>query len=143
MNIKRNLFLITFLFITGGIFACELEFIIIDSVGNETNVSPDYTITLQNNESYILKIEYTQDHGRCDVEYDDTVILLEDEKWKVSKDDLSFKLLSPIDWDKVSSRSATTEIQFQTKEPGKTFMEVIRDCDRKEGYDETFSFEII
>ena len=140
---KKSFLIILLIMAYGGLFACSLEFVLIDNVGKEMTVSPDSLITLDKNTRYKLRIEYHQDHGRCDVEYDETVILLEDEKWKVTKEELSFKLLTPIEWDKVSSRSATTVIEFQTKDPGESFMEIIRDCDRKEGYDETFSFEII
>ncbi len=143
MMSTNKLFIISILLlISNGLFACIINYEITDSNGNTTMVRPDRKIPLTLGEKYTLSVEYTQDHGKCDVAYDDTQFILDDEKWKSSKDYLSLQLLDSIEWLENAPRAYVSEISFIAKSKGESFLEVIRDCDRKAGYDEILEFKV-
>lgn len=143
--IATKKYMLTFLlFISVIIYstACEINYYISGNNGESRSVSPDKKIFLNNGESYTLHVDYLQDHGRCDVEYDDTLFILEDEKWKASKDYLPLVLIRKITWFQISKRNFETNIKFNVKKSGSFNLEIIRDCDRKEGYDESLQFQV-
>ncbi len=129
-------------YIPESLSACEISYNLTDSNGQEIRVSPDSSINLNSNESYTLIVDFFQDHGKCKIPAEDTDFLLEEEKWKISKDYLPFKLLSPIEWINSERRSYRTNINFSTVKQGKFELQVVRDCNKKEGYDDNLSFNI-
>ncbi len=143
--IATKKYMLSFLLFISVIFystACEINYYISDNNGESRSVSPDKKTLLNNGESYTLHVDYLQDHGRCDVKYDDTLFILEDEKWKTSKDYLPLVLTTKIIWSGISKRNFETAIKFNVKESGSFNLEIIRDCDRKEGYDESLQFQV-
>ena len=128
------------LLIGAAAFACDMSFFLIGPDGREKRITPDTEISLKTGSDYQLLINFTEDHGRCDVSPEDTVFLLNDEKWNPSKDDAALQMKSDVKWTMVSSREHETRIPFHVSESGEIQLEVIRDCSRKAGYDEIFTF---
>ncbi|MGL1892324.1 MAG: hypothetical protein OCD02_11900 [Spirochaetaceae bacterium] len=144
MIIKKSLLFLLIFFIAGfiGISSCEIGYTLVDSSGIEKHISPARIIELKKLEKYTLIINYFQDHGRCDVDVNDTDFILEEEKWKTSKDHLPLQLLEKITWEQIGSRNFITKINFNVNNFEKAALEIIRDCDRKSGYDEYLDFII-
>lgn len=142
--IKRILIVTAFFLsvFTGYIAACEINFELVDSEGVAIKVSPDSDINIHNGEEYRLVLHYVQDHGKCDVAYDDTLFLMEDEKWKTTKDYLPLVLTENISWSEISSREYSADISFKAMENGEFSLEIVRECERKEGYDESLTFKV-
>ncbi len=144
MNRKKLLLfiLLSAVSITGSIFACEMIYSLVSDSGDTRVLSPDRTVSLDYGEIYSLEVIFHQDHGVCDVPADDTIFMLEEEKWRASKDYLPFQLLNEIIWIEDGSRMFKTVINFKTTVEGPASLQIIRVCDRKSGYDESIEFEI-
>ena len=140
MSNKWGILIAALLLSTASVFACEFSFALINADGSSQNLRPGTDIDLELNNTYTMKIALTEDHRRCNLTPEDTDFLLEEEKWKTSKDYLPLQLLDKISWFSQDSRHHTTEISFQTVESGIFELEVLRDCDKKEGYDEFIHF---
>ncbi|MBN2323652.1 MAG: hypothetical protein JXQ30_07955 [Spirochaetes bacterium] len=121
--------------------ACEINFTIISKEGESVEVRPNKPVTLETGETYTMEVEFVQDHRNCIVPAEDTVYLLEEEKWKTGKEHLPLLLLSQSEWTEVSSGTWEQNLVFIAQESQKTALEVIRDCP-KGGYDETLEFKI-
>jgi len=121
--------------------ACEFAFFLTGPDGVERTIIPGRSADLSLGDTYTLTVRFTEDHGQCKLEPEDTVFLLEEEKWKSSKDTLPLLLLSVISWEQESSRVNIAEISFEAAKEGRWEMEVIRDCS-KGGYDEVLSFVV-
>jgi len=140
MNPRQIILIAVFLLSTASVFACEFTFTLINADGSSRNLRPGTDIELEMENTYTIKIELTEDHRNCRLEPEDTDFLLEEEKWKTSKNYLPLQLLDKITWIKEDSRHHTVEINFQAITVGACELEVLRDCDKKEGYDEIIRF---
>jgi len=112
---------------------------------------PGQSVVLTAGSTHVLSIVFAEDHGNCTLLPEKTVFLLNDEKWKEGKDYLPLVLKSPVVWKSVSSTRHETSISFTAGSAGSAgsagpagsvVLEVIRDCDKKAGYDEKFMFVI-
>ena len=133
---------ILLLFGTLSAFACQMRFKLIDENGTSQVVTPGRAVTLTEGEIYTLVVEFTEDHGNCPVDADETEFLLEEEKWKSSKDYLPLQLINSISWRDVGKLSHIAELKFKASDTGSWELEIIRDCTKKDGYDEYFTFVV-
>ena len=126
-------------FISLGLHACEMHFSLVFPGGSEQEVVPGKSVSLVSGNSYTLKVEFVQDHRKCVTPPDQTVYLLQDEKWKSTKDYLPLQLVDQSEWHEAISDSWLQEIEFRAVQQGEWELEVIRDCP-KGGYDEYLPF---
>jgi len=141
---KRFIGLLTFflIFMTGiAIYACEMNFTLTHPDGTSTTISPVAPVPLLIANTYSLKVEFVEDHKRCITPPEETVYLLEEEKWKTAKDYLPLKLISKDDWIATDDNTWIQEIKFEAIEKGDWNLEVLRECP-KGGYDEIITFKI-
>lgn len=124
-----------------GVYACEMYFSLVFPGGSEQEIVPGRNVFLTSGESYTLKIEFVQDHRKCVTPPEKTIYLLQDEKWKSTKDHLPLQLVSQAEWNQVASDSWMQEIEFCTVQQGEWELEVVRDCPRG-GYDEYIIFQV-
>lgn len=124
-----------------GVYACEMHFSLISSDGAIQNILPGKSTSLSQGESYILQVEFIQDHKRCVTPAEETVYLLLEEKWKSTKDYLPLQLVSQGEWISDSSEAWTQEINFEATQKGQWELEIVRDCP-KGGYDEIIIFQV-
>lgn len=142
MYVKKIFIILILIFGAAGAFACQFTFSLISSDGSARNIVPGRSVDLDISKVYTLKMTFEEDHGNCPVPAEDTVFLLEEEKWKASKDYLPLVLQDNISWSDTGSRSHVTELYFTAAQAGVWELEIIRDCDKKEGYDEILNFSI-
>ncbi|MQY77233.1 MAG: hypothetical protein GH155_06340 [Spirochaeta sp.] len=142
MYVKKIFIILILIFGVAVAFACQLTFSLISGDGSVRNIVPGRRVDLELSESYTLKVTFEEDHGNCPLPAEETVFLLEEEKWKASKDYLPLILQENISWSDTGSRSHVTELAFTAAQAGVWKLEIIRDCDKKEGYDENLIFSI-
>ena len=128
--------------LTVGAFACEMTFVLTDSSANSRTIIPGKTVILKRGETYSLVIRFKEDHNNCKVAPEETLFLLDEEKWKSSKDYLSLQLAGSINWVDTDSRTHETELTFIAVNTGEWELEVIRECSKKDGYDEYLLFSV-
>jgi len=128
-------------FVGLGLHACEMHFSLVFPDGSEQEVVPGKSVSLASGNSYTLKVEFIQDHRKCVTPPDQTVYLLQDEKWKSTKDYLPLQLLAQSEWHEATSDSWLQEIGFRAVQQGEWELEVIRNCP-KGGYDEYIAFQV-
>ncbi len=140
----RALLVAGFLLIGAGLsFACEFTFSLTDSNGDTRTVVPGNTVEIESGASYLLTVRYSEDHARCAVPPEDTMFLLDEEKWRASKDHLPLRLTQDPSWQDVGGdRTHESRLSFTAMEEGEWTLEIVRECDRKEGYDESFVFSV-
>ncbi len=143
MHIKKIFIVLILIFGAAGVFTCQLTFSLVSGDGSVKNIVPGRSVDLDLDESYTLKVTLEEDHSNCPVPAEDTVFLLDEEKWKASKDYLPLILTDSISWSDMGSRSHITELAFAAAQVGVWELEIIRDCDKKEGYDESLIFSIL
>jgi hypothetical protein len=121
--------------------ACEFAFLLDGSDGVQRSITAGSTTDLALGGTYTLTVEFTEDHGNCKLEPEDTVFLLEEEKWKPTKDTLPLLLTGSVIWEQETDRVNIAEISFQAVKEGRWELEIIRDCS-KGGYDEVLAFVV-
>lgn len=142
MHVKKIFIILILIFGAAGAFACQFTYSLISGDGSTQNIVPGKSVDLDISEVYTLKVIFEEDHNNCPVSAEDTVFLLEEEKWKASKDYLPLVLQENISWSDTGSRSHVTELSFNAAQAGAWELEIIRDCDKKEGYDEILNFSV-
>jgi hypothetical protein len=139
-TLKRLIGILLFLmFSAGAAFACDLRFSLQDQAGVVTELKPGDTVRLENGMSYTLHVVFREDHGRCLVTPEETIFLIDEEKWKAAKDYLPLILANPIVWRAEDSRSYSTDLVFSAASEGAFELEIIRECS-KGGYEESILF---
>jgi hypothetical protein len=133
---KRFMIAILFLAAGAALFACTVTYTL-----DGQPVTPGVLQTLSAGTRHILSVVFTPDHGNCPVPAEDTIFLVNDEKWKAGKDYLPVALEQNIVWKPLSPRSYETVISFKATAAGDAALEVIRECTRG-GYDETLRFAV-
>ena len=124
--------------------ACEFQFELTLPDGSVQRVTPDREVDLELGEMYILEVRFIPDHRRCETPPQATLYLMQEEKWKVGKDDLPLGLLSMSSWsDSTAERSGAWEqvLRFRASMEGNWSLEVLRECERG-GYDESLHFQV-
>lgn len=133
---KRTILLVAFLAAGTGLFACEMSFFL-----DGEAIRPGARINLAEGSTHTLVVRFTEDHGNCRVSPDETVFLVNEEKWKTSKSHLPLVLTESIVWKDLAIRTHEAVITFQAALTGNAAMEIIRDCP-KAGYDEKIYFTV-
>ena len=142
MNRWKGILIAVFILSAAGAYACEFVYTLISEDGSTQSIRPGSDIDLDLNNTYTLKVVLVEDHRNCHLTPEDTDFLLEEEKWKITKDYLPLQLLSEISWSSRDKRHHKVEISFQAVMTGTSSLEVLRDCDKKEGYDEYLHFVV-
>ena len=142
MNHWKGVLIAVFILSATGAYACEFAFTLISENGSTQRIQPGSEVELDLNNTYTLKVALVEDHRNCHLTPEDTDFLLEEEKWKTTKDYLPLQLLNDISWTSRDHRHHKVEISFQTVISGTSSLEVLRDCDKKEGYDEFLHFVV-
>ena len=138
--IKSMVFLLTFL--TGiAIYACEMHFSLMSPDNVEQEINPGKEIALSLGGTYTLRVEFGEDHRKCVMAPEDTMYILQEEKWKPTKEYLPLGIIQQGDWEQVSSSKWEQQIVFTALKPGTWDLEIIRDCP-KGGYDEYLTFQV-
>ncbi len=142
----KKLFIVLFglfavLMISTSALACEMHFHLISSDGTKLEIFPAKSVRLSQGETYTIEVQFIEDHNRCETSPEETVYLLEEEKWKESKDYLPLRLIERSEWIMSSSHTWIQEITFNALEKGVFELEIVRDCP-KGGYDETITFKV-
>jgi len=73
-------------------------------------------------------VHFKEDHNNCKVAPEETLFLLDEEKWKSSKDYLPLQLAGSINWTDINSRTHETELTFKAVKIGDRELEVFREC---------------
>ena len=130
------------LFLTAaGAFACEFTYILKGPDGSGSRITPSGKVTLEAGSKYTLSVSYREDHKNCIVPPQDTMFLVEDERWKSGKDYLPLQLLSAESW--VSDgRSHSTSFTFTAVKQGDWPLEILRECTRG-GYKASIMFRVV
>ena len=124
-----------------GAFACEFTYMLKGPDGSESRITPASKVTLEEGAQYTLSVSYREDHKHCIVAPQDTMFLVEDERWKSGKDYLPLQLVSAGSW--VSDgRSHTTSLTFTAAKPGDCALEIVRECTRG-GYTAALKFMVV
>lgn len=144
----KRLFIAGLIFIavfqlSSAVFACEMHFHLISPDGGVQEISPDKSAVISQGEMYTLEVEFIEDHKRCVTPPEETVYLIQEEKWKASKDYLPLQLIEQKEWvnGPDSSSALVQDLAFTALQKGDWDLEIIRDCP-KGGYDEFLTFHV-
>lgn len=127
------------LFAAPAVFACEMHFSL-EQEGDVIELSARDEAALEAGESYVLKVTFVEDHRRCVVPPEETVYLMEYERWDADNEQ-PLRMLEQGSWKEISSGTWEQEIQFEAAQAGTWSLEVIRDCP-KGGFNTVLSFEV-
>ena len=126
--------------ITG--FGCDMDYSILGPDGITRAISPERPVRLEAETAYELVVLFTEEHRNCTLPAEDTIFRLNGIDWEQSAPGAGLSLSSEIRWLEDGARSYIARIQFTSAATGNFELEVIRDCNKKEGYDETLLFRI-
>ena len=141
-NKVKLIIIFCFLFLAGvKLFACEFTYTITDPAGKTVRVVPGTQILLTAGDTYTLTAVYKEDHNNCKVPAEDTLFLVEEERWKENKDYLALRLESSTNWSLPARRTHSVSFTFTAVKPGTWIMDVIREC-TKGGYKEKLIFSV-
>ncbi|MDX9802040.1 MAG: hypothetical protein RBT69_11970 [Spirochaetia bacterium] len=140
MNIRKKMLIpaVMLLISAAGVFACEFTYSLTAPDGKVSRLTPADKVSLEEGEQYVLTVSYVEDHKKCTVAPEDTLFLLEDERWKAGKDYLPLTLLSSEGW-AVDGRSYLISFTFTASKQGNYPLEIIRECARG-GYRASLNF---
>jgi hypothetical protein len=124
-----------------ALFACEIDYSIIDQSGTSISATPSQTITLKQGETYTFQMTFYEDHRNCRVPPEDTLFLLDGARWRPQRETQGLVLGGAVEWMENSSRLNTGLTTFTALQPGTYSLEVIRVCDRG-GYTAELIFEV-
>ena len=129
--------------ILGGVrlFACEFTYTLTDPSGKQSRIIPGSTVPLIAGTTYTLTVVYKEDHNNCKVPAEDTLFLVEEERWRENKDYLALRLISSTGWSVTARRPHSAGVTFTAGKTGLWVMEIIRECDRG-GYKEKLLFSV-
>ena len=140
-NNKKLLILAAMLLISAaGAFACEFTYNLTAPDGKVRRITPADMVSLEEGRQYVLTVSYVEDHKKCTVVPEDTLFLLEDERWKTGKDYLPLALISSGEWIN-DGRSHSISFTFTASKQGTCPLEIIRECARG-GYRASLNFAV-
>ena len=123
------------------LFACEMEFRISGPAMTDMRILPGSTIALEKGASYSLQVIFSEDHRNCKIPPEDTLFMLDKQKWRVDKTEQGVVLQSPIVWEIEAKRTNETTISFVASQEGLRVLNICRIC-TKGGYDENIIFSV-
>jgi len=139
-NKKMLIFALMLLISAAGVFACEFTFTLTTPDGNTNRLTPADSVSLEEGRQYVLSVSYVEDHKKCAVPPEDTLFLLEDERWKTGKDYLPLALMSSGGWIN-DGRSHSISFTFTASRQGSFPLAIIRECARG-GYSASLNFAV-
>ena len=123
------------------LFACEMEFRLSGPAMTDMRILPGSTIALQEGSSYTLQVIFTEDHRGCKIPPEDTLFMLDKQKWRVDKSEQGVVLQRAIVWQASAKRANETNLFFVASEQGQRILNIVRTC-TKGGYDEEIIFSV-
>ena len=143
MVFKRYVLIIGFLIL--GLWlpltACEMEFRISGPAYEDMRILPGSTVALEKGESYTLSVTFTEDHRNCKIPPEDTLFMLDKQKWRVDKTEQGVVLQNPIIWKTLTKNSHETNLLVRAFQEGQRVLNISRIC-AKGGYDEDIIFSV-
>jgi hypothetical protein len=122
-------------------FACEMSFTLEGQSCTSMSILPGATVKLLEGQSYKITVEFNEDHRNCKVPADETLFLLNGEKWRSNKETQALLLKSVIEWDTVTNTKNVTVLEFTASVKGEQVIQIVRECS-KGGYDEEITFVV-
>lgn len=122
-------------------FACEMSFTLEGQSFTSMSILPGSTVKLSEGQSYKITVEFNEDHRNCKVPADETLFLLNGEKWRVNKETHALLLKSAIEWDAVTNTKNVIVLEFTASVKGEQVIQIARECS-KGGYDEEITFVV-
>lgn len=122
-------------------FACEMSFTLEGQSYTSMNILPGSTVKLLEGQSYKITVEFNEDHRNCKVPADETLFLLNGEKWRSNKETQALLLKSVIEWDTVTNTKNVIVLEFTASVKGEQVIQIVRECS-KGGYDEEITFVV-
>lgn len=138
---KTLLLLLGLLAVGSYLFACEMEFRLSGPAMTDMRILPGSTIALERDASYTLQVIFSEDHRNCKIPPEETLFMLDKQKWRVGKAELGVVLQSPIVWVEKDKRTNVATLAFVTALPGERVLTISRSCP-KGGYDENIIFSV-
>jgi len=123
------------------LFACEMEFRISGPTMTDMRILPGSTIALEKGSSYSLQVIFSEDHRNCKIPPEDTLFMLDKQKWRVDKTEQGVVLQSPIVWKTTTKTTNETTLTFVASLEGQRVLDICRICP-KGGYDEDIIFSV-
>ena len=123
------------------LFACEMEFRISGPSMTDMRILPGSTIALEEGGTYSLQVIFSEDHRNCKISPEDTLFMLDKQKWRVDKTEQGVVLQSPIVWKTTNKTTNETTISFIALQEGERILNICRICP-KGGYDEDIIFSV-
>ena len=123
------------------LFACEMEFRISGPTMTDMRILPGSTIALEKGSSYSLQVIFSEDHRNCKIPPEDTLFMLDKQKWRVDKTEQGVVLQSPIVWKTTTKTTNETTLTFVASLEGHRVLDICRICP-KGGYDEDIIFSV-
>lgn len=141
--VSKRYFLISILLLSllVPLFACEMEFRLSGPSLTDMRILPGSTIALEKGSSYTLQVIFTEDHRNCKIPAEDTLFMLDKQKWRVDKTEQAVVLQRAIVWQTSAKRTNETTLLFVASREGQSILNIIRTC-TKGGYDENIIFSV-
>ncbi len=140
-QIRGALLVLGFLLAASAAHACIFTYTLVGPDGN-VRVEPDAPVAITAGLTYRIDVTMREDHGACSLEADDTIILLNEGRWRVNRDTQPLVLLSEIVWERVGPTRYTTSFEFDARESGDWRIDLIRECTRG-GRHETLYLQVL
>jgi hypothetical protein len=121
--------------------ACEMNYTLTSGDGTTVTVRPEQPIELELGSTYVLALEYYEDHRNCTVQPEETLLLLEGSRWRENRETQPLLLTAPIEWTSPKNRTNLALVEFTATSAGTFRLEIIRSCTR-EGYDGELVFVV-
>jgi len=123
------------------LFACEMEFRISGPAMTDMRILPGSTIALKEGSSYSLQVIFSEDLRNCKIPPEDTLFMLDKQKWRVDKTEQGVVLQNPIVWKTTTKTTNETTLTFVASLEGQRVLDICRICP-KGGYDEDIIFSV-
>lgn len=136
---RKFIFVMSLLILGFTAFACEMAFEIDGEGFDSTKILPGSTVKLVAGETYTISVEFVEDHRNCKVPPDETLFILNDEKWRTLKETQALILQNSVQWSEDTKTANSCDLVFVAQESGTQKLMIVRECS-KGGYDETITF---
>jgi hypothetical protein len=138
---RMGIILVLLLVSAAAATACNYTYTVIDTEGREVQITEGERTTLTHGESYVLRMEYHENHRNCTVSPDETLYLVDGARWRLDRATQPLVLTGTPEWIQPTSRTHRGEFTFTAAAIGEWMFEVVRVCDRG-GYHGAFFLEV-
>lgn len=140
-QIRRGLLAVGLLLAASVAHACIFTYTLVTPDAS-VRVEPDQPVSIVAGQTYRIDVTMRENHGACSLEAEDTMVLLNEARWRVNRETQPLVLLSQIVWERVGPTRYTTAFEFQAREPGDWRIDLIRECTRG-GRHETLYLQVL